>query len=107
MVDDGWLRYRSYQGGDDAIGAIEQQVYQYPAVSNFAAESVDADTFRHRLWNATASGQYPSTAIPNEQAANADEDLVRVHAGHPALGTRAVLRHRQRTRRWRSKASTT
>ena len=55
MVDDGWLRYRSYQGGDDAIGAIEQQVYQYPAVSNFApnnADKVDADTFRHRLWNA-------------------------------------------------------
>jgi hypothetical protein len=72
MVDDGWLRYRSYQGsGDDAIGAIEQQVYQYPAVSNFAADNVDADTFRHRLWNATASGQYPSTTIPNEQAANA------------------------------------
>ncbi len=75
MVDDGWLRYRSYQGADDggvdAIGAIEQQVYQYPAVSNFAADNVDADAFRHRLWNATASGQYPSTAIPNEQAANA------------------------------------
>ncbi len=32
---------------------------------------MDADTFRHRLWNATANGQYPSTAIPNEQAANA------------------------------------
>ncbi len=70
LVDDGWLRYRSYQSGDDAIGAIEQQVYQYPAVNNFASDNVDADTFRHRLWNATMSGQYPSTAIPNEQAAN-------------------------------------
>ena len=27
-------------------------------------------TFRHRLWRATANGQYPATAIPNEQAAN-------------------------------------
>jgi len=70
LVDDNWLRYRSYQTDDEAIGAIEQQIYQYPAVNNFAADAVDANTFRHRLWNATASGQYPSTAIPNEQAAN-------------------------------------
>jgi hypothetical protein len=69
LVDDGWLRYRSYQTPDDAIGAIDQQTYQYPAVNNFANDPVDADTFRHRLWNATVNGQYPSTAIPNEQAA--------------------------------------
>jgi hypothetical protein len=70
FVDDGWLRYRSYQTPDDAVGAIDQQIYQYPAVNNFANDAVDADTFRHRLWNATMNGQYPSTAIPNEQAAN-------------------------------------
>jgi len=70
LVDDGWQRYRSYQTSDDAIGAIDQQIYQYPAVDNFANDPVDADTFRHRLWNATVNGQYPSTAIPNEQAAN-------------------------------------
>ncbi|HVV44650.1 MAG TPA: DUF5060 domain-containing protein, partial [Bryobacteraceae bacterium] len=69
VVDDGWLRYRSYQTADDAIGSIGQQIYQYPAVNNFAGEPADADTFRHRLWNATMNGQYPSTAIPNEQAA--------------------------------------
>lgn len=71
LVDDGWLRYRSYQvGSDDQVGPIDQQIYQYPAVSNFADDPVDAETFRHRLWNATMSGQYPSSAIPNEQAAN-------------------------------------
>jgi hypothetical protein len=71
LVDDGWLRYRSYQtGSDDSVAAIDQQIYQYPAVNNFANEAVDADTFRHRLWNAAMSGEYPSTAIPNEQAAN-------------------------------------
>ncbi len=70
LVDDGWLRYRSYQTANDAVGAIEQQVYQYPAVNNFGAGATDADTFRHRLWNATMNGQYPATVIPNEQAAN-------------------------------------
>ncbi len=71
LVDDGWLRYRSYQtGNDDSVGGIEQQIYQYPAVNNFGTGAGDADTFRHRLWNAAMSGQYPSTAIPNEQAAN-------------------------------------
>jgi hypothetical protein len=71
LVDDGWLRYRSYQPkDDDSAGAIDQQIYQLPAVSNFASDAPDADAFRHRLWNAMADGQYPSTAIPNEQAAN-------------------------------------
>ena len=70
LVDDGWLRYRSYQTGDDAIGAIDQQVYKYPSVNNFADAATDADTFRHRLWNATMNGQYPDAMIPNEQAAN-------------------------------------
>ena len=70
VVDDGWLRYRSYQTADDQIGAIEQQVYQYPSVNNFASDATDAATFRHRLWNSTADGQYPSTVIPNEQCAN-------------------------------------
>jgi hypothetical protein len=70
LVDDGWMRYRSYQTGDDAVSAIEHQIYQYPAVNNFAAGVTDADTFRHRLWNATMSGQYPSAAVPNEQAAS-------------------------------------
>src|ERR1035441_8221854 len=37
FVDDSWLRYRSYQTADDAVGGIDQQVYQYPAVNNFAS----------------------------------------------------------------------
>jgi Domain of unknown function (DUF5060)/Putative collagen-binding domain of a collagenase len=70
LVDDGWLRYRSYQGNDAAIGAIEQQMYQYPAVDNFAEAATNAEEFRRRLWNATVSGQYPEPVIPNEEAAN-------------------------------------
>jgi len=70
LADDGWLRYRSYRTGDDQIGAIEQQIFQYPAVNDFGADVKDADSFRHRLWNSTADGQYPATVIPNEQAAN-------------------------------------
>ena len=75
VVDDGWLRYRSYQtgndraGNDDQVGAIDQQIYQYPALSNFANDAVVADTFRRLILNGTANGQYPSTAIPNVLAA--------------------------------------
>jgi hypothetical protein len=65
LSDDGWLRYRSYETGDPAIGAIEQQVYQYPAVNNFGAGAKDAADFRHRLWNATVNGQYPATTLPD------------------------------------------
>ncbi len=70
LADDGWLGYRLYQTADDQVGAVEQQVYQLPAVNNFGAGITDAGTFRHRLWNATANGQYPATLVPNEQAAN-------------------------------------
>jgi hypothetical protein len=65
LADDGWMRYRSYETGDPAIGAIEQQVYQYPAVDNFGSGAKDSTEFRHRLWNATVNGQYPATLLPN------------------------------------------
>ena len=68
FADDGWLRYRSYQTADDQISAVEQQAFQYPAVNNFGVGVKDADTFRHRLWNATANGQYPGAEIPRDQA---------------------------------------
>ncbi|MGD1069166.1 MAG: DUF5060 domain-containing protein [Bryobacteraceae bacterium] len=70
LADDGWMQYRSYQTANDQVSAVEQQVYQFPAVNNFGVGVKDADSFRHRLWNATADGQYPATLIPNEQAAN-------------------------------------
>ncbi len=64
-----WLRYRSYQTGDAAVSAVEQQLYEYPAVNNFSVGATDTDAFRHRLWNATMSGQYPSAEIPDDRAA--------------------------------------
>jgi hypothetical protein len=70
LADDGWLAYRSYQTADDQVSAVEQQIYQFPAVNNFAAGATEANTFRSRLWNATADGQYPAALVPNEQAAN-------------------------------------
>ncbi len=70
LADDGWLQYRSYQTPNDQVSAVEQQVYQFPAVNNFGVGVNDTDTFRHRLWNATADGQYPAAQIPNEEAAN-------------------------------------
>jgi hypothetical protein len=74
FADDGWLRYRSYQAGgpvdSDQVAALEQQTYQYPAVSNFGVGARDTDEFRHRLWRATQNGQYPATVVPNDEAAS-------------------------------------
>src|SRR5207248_1503168 len=67
LTDDGWLRIRSYELTDDAAMAIDQQMLQYPAVANFGSGS--GESFRRRLWNATVSGLYPQTAIPDEAAA--------------------------------------
>ena len=71
LLPDGWMDYTVYQTSDDAINAIEHQLYAVPQVNaEFAYEDsgagkshphhVDTDTFRHRLWNATMNGQYPT-----------------------------------------------
>jgi hypothetical protein len=71
LLDDNWMHIRSYETSDDAIGSVEQQVYQYPAVNNFSAGDRSADAFRHHLWNATMNGQYPAAVIPDDQSAAA------------------------------------
>lgn len=68
LVDDGWLRYRSYSTTDAALEAVDHQAFQYPAVNNFTST---AGNFRRDLWTATMNGQYPSPLLPNE--ANSDE----------------------------------
>jgi len=71
LLADGWMNHVLYQSSDDALGAIEHQLYPVPFVNaEFAYEDsgagralphhTDADTFRRRLWNATMNGQYPT-----------------------------------------------
>ncbi len=64
LLDDGWQNYVTYQTADDAVGAIEHQLFPVPFVNlDFGREgAVDAATFRHRLWNATMDGQYVTYA---------------------------------------------
>jgi hypothetical protein len=69
LLDGGWMNFLSYGTADPSIGAIEHQLYQQPAVTRLGRENsgagksspsdVDADEFRHRLWNAAMNGQYP------------------------------------------------
>jgi len=47
------------------VPAVEHQMYAAPGVVDFAAK----DNFRQRLWNATMTGAYPETAVPDETAA--------------------------------------
>jgi hypothetical protein len=72
LLADGWMNYVVYQSSEDALGAIEHQLYPVPFVNaGFAYEDsgagralphdTDADTLRRRLWNATMNGQYPTS----------------------------------------------
>ena len=67
LLDDGWMDYASYGTPDVAVGAIEHQLYQVPAVNHLA--EADAAVLRHRLWEATMNGQYPECAGAGAPAA--------------------------------------
>lgn len=64
LMGDGWMNFITYQSSNDQLGAIEHQLYPTPFVNlNFGLEGnggLDADSFRHRLWNSTMNGQYPT-----------------------------------------------
>jgi hypothetical protein len=70
LLTDDWMDYVVHGAPDDQLGSIEHQLYAVPFVNaDLGAEAggpagpgVDADTFRHRLWNAAMSGQYPTFA---------------------------------------------
>jgi len=68
LLDDGWMDFAAEETADGNVTAIEHQLYPVPFVNvDFGREDsgagksrpndVDADTFRHRLWNATMDGQ--------------------------------------------------
>jgi hypothetical protein len=59
LLDDGWMDFAAYGNTDDNVGAIEHQLYAVPSV-NLQVGGADAATARHRLWNATMDGQYPT-----------------------------------------------
>jgi hypothetical protein len=74
LLDDGWMTFVTYgPGANDAVGAVEHQLYRAPFVNaglgredsgagKFADGDADAAAVRRRLWNATMNGQYPTYA---------------------------------------------
>lgn len=71
LASDEWMNFITYGAADDQLGSIEHQLYPATCVNlNLGAENsgsggpdgVDADTFRHHLWNASMDGQYPTFA---------------------------------------------
>jgi len=54
LLGDGWMNIRSYGTVDANIGAVEQQLYQVPALNSGIQSQKD-------LWNATMNGQYPAS----------------------------------------------
>ena len=83
LLDDGWMTFAAYGSADDAVGAVEHQLFPVPFVSlNVGREDsgagkkgpddVDAATLRHRLWNATMDGQAVTYASSGAGAQNLD-----------------------------------
>ncbi len=71
LITDEWMNFITYGVADDQLGSIEHQLYPASFVNlNLGAEdsgaggagAIDANEFRHRLWNATMDGQYPTFA---------------------------------------------
>jgi hypothetical protein len=77
LLDDKWMDFASQGAFDDSLGAIEHQLYAVPFVNQGLGREgdIDADTFRHRLWNATMDGQYvtggPALNSPGAKAMTA------------------------------------
>jgi hypothetical protein len=68
LLDDGWMTFAAYGSPDDSVAAVEHELFPVPFVSlsvgredsgagKTSPTDVDAETFRHRLWNATMDGQ--------------------------------------------------
>ncbi|HMD71803.1 MAG TPA: DUF5060 domain-containing protein [Bryobacteraceae bacterium] len=73
LLDDGWMDFASYGPAEDAVPAIEHQLYGVPGVSVECAREdsgagktqpgdVDSAGFRRRLWNSTMDGLSPAYA---------------------------------------------
>ena len=71
LLGDGWMNYITYRSPDDDLGAIEHQIfpnsqvnaefaYEDSGAGKFLPHHVSSDEFRHRLWNVTMNGQYPT-----------------------------------------------
>ena len=70
LLDDGWVDFAAYgPGADDSVGAIEHQLYPVPFVNLSPGAGLDADAFRHRVWNAFMDGQYPTGVAADAAAA--------------------------------------
>ncbi|MBI3472942.1 MAG: DUF5060 domain-containing protein [Candidatus Solibacter usitatus] len=63
LIDDGWMDHLIYDSADNALGAVEHQLYPLPQV-NVGIAGADAAELRKRLWNAWMNGQFVSVSGP-------------------------------------------
>jgi hypothetical protein len=71
LLDDGWMDFVTQESVEDAVGAIERQLYPVPFVNMaFGGKpSVKGSALRNRLWNASMNGQYVTAAGVDEAGA--------------------------------------
>lgn len=67
LAGDEWMNFIACGSPDDQLGAIEHQLHAASFVNlRLGSEDSAADAFRHRLWNASMNGQYPTAALPGD-----------------------------------------
>jgi len=61
LLPDGWLDHIVYGSADDALAAVEHQIYPLPGVNTgLGTTKASPAEFRRRLWTSFVNGQYPS-----------------------------------------------
>jgi hypothetical protein len=60
LLSDGWMNYLIESAPQPQFGAVEHQFTEQPEIHRITA--IDPDKFRHELWTATTSGEYPSVS---------------------------------------------
>ena len=69
LLADGWMDYLMEASPHPALGAVEHQFTQQPAIHIVQATS--PEQFRHELWTCTTNGEYPTiSAEALQDAAN-------------------------------------
>lgn len=79
LSSDAWMNFVVHHSTDNAVGAIEHQLFPAPFVNTgVSAGGVSPEDFARRLWSASLNGQYPTAIL---DTSNPDSAQARIMKG--------------------------